>query len=156
MAFIVFNAHEKSAESSRQTKLQQSTGPGLSSCPKVTGRGNKGSQPQCSIKCGLNGHLAWYCTTPAPRLWPICQQPGHWKSQWPHAGLSSVPNYGGPAFQHRQAFKRLCLAEDWQYPDLVYPITLSEPRVKLQMVGNSITFILTWALRFPHQYQLKG
>lgn len=40
------------------------------------------------------------------------------------------------------ALKLLTLAEDWCGPDLETSIALSEPRVMLQVVGQSLTFLL--------------
>ena len=88
MAFKVFNAWEETAESSQQTRLQQAVNlqaqvlaAALRSWEGGQGKPTTrlypdGAQPKSTsqagcYKCGLNGHMARYCSKPPTRPCPI-------------------------------------------------------------------------------------
>ena len=133
MAFNVFNAREETAVFllKQAVMLQAHALPAALRPQGLTegGQGKSttrlhhaGAQPKStsltgSFKCGLNGRLTRYCPGPPMRLCPICQQPGHWKSQCPCVGSSCMLHRGGPvlptsASEIVPTFELLGLAED--------------------------------------------
>uniref|UniRef100_A0A5F4VS73 CCHC-type domain-containing protein n=1 Tax=Callithrix jacchus TaxID=9483 RepID=A0A5F4VS73_CALJA len=171
MAFKVCNAREDAAEAARQTRMKQKVTlqtQALVAALRPAGsqrtRIDTCTPPGACFKCGKEGHWSKACPQPHPptKPCPICQLMGHWKSDCPSSPRASVPSNRctgeqqghvsenqAPAHASQESGTRenlypelLGFMDDWRCPGFPTPVTLAEPRVKLQVAGKSVSFLL--------------